>query len=56
LPEGYWKKKIERNVARDKENRKALKEKGWKVLRIWEHEVYDDFEATMNCLEDFLLG
>jgi len=55
LPEGYWQEKIERNVIRDKEIREALRDNGWEVLRIWEHEVYDNFDSTINCLEDFLL-
>lgn len=35
----YWLSKIERNKARDKDVRIALKKRGWKVLRIWEHEL-----------------
>lgn len=35
----YWIAKIERNKARDKENGKELKKIGWKVIRIWEHEI-----------------
>jgi len=37
--EEYWKKKILRNVERDKVNTKALKELGWNVLVIWECEL-----------------
>lgn len=32
----FWRKKIERNKARDEENRKALKAMGWSVMTIWE--------------------
>jgi len=35
----FWMKKIEGNVKRDKEVNRFLKDKGWKVLRFWEHEV-----------------
>jgi len=35
----YWNTKIERNRIRDKKTSKALKEKGWTVIRIWEHEI-----------------
>ncbi|KKO17988.1 MAG: very short patch repair endonuclease [Candidatus Brocadia sp.] len=35
----YWVNKIERNKNRDKDVTKALKKKGWKVIRIWEHEI-----------------
>lgn len=37
--EDYWKKKILRNVERDKINIEKLKELGWKVLTIWECEL-----------------
>ena len=35
----YWKGKVKRNVERDRTIDKKLKEQGWKVLRIWEHEI-----------------
>ncbi|MBK8858262.1 MAG: hypothetical protein IPN11_11480 [Opitutaceae bacterium] len=31
--------KITRNKARDKEVNRLLRAKGWKVMRIWEHEL-----------------
>lgn len=34
--EEYWKKKITRNIERDKENYSALEADGWRVLLIWE--------------------
>jgi len=36
---GFWHKKIDSNVKRDKTVNAQLKGKGWKVLRIWEHEL-----------------
>lgn len=35
----YWLKKIGRNVARDRLVTRTLKDKGWKVIRIWEDSV-----------------
>lgn len=35
----YWKPKIKRNIERDLENYKALKDMGWKVVVIWECEL-----------------
>ena len=32
----YWKPKIKRNVERDAENYKKLKEMGWRVFIVWE--------------------
>lgn len=35
----YWSAKIERNMARDRLVSRSLRFKGWRVLRIWEHEL-----------------
>ncbi|MBI2086916.1 MAG: very short patch repair endonuclease [Candidatus Zambryskibacteria bacterium] len=35
----YWKTKLERNCARDKEINRKIKKMGWRVIRIWEHEA-----------------
>lgn len=35
----FWLEKIEGNCIRDKRNRVALKKLGWKVIRVWEHEL-----------------
>lgn len=37
----YWEKKIARNRRRDKRVRNTLKKEGWKVFRVWEHELPD---------------
>ncbi|WP_074377115.1 very short patch repair endonuclease [Mycobacteroides abscessus] len=34
----YWMSKVAKNRARDAETNAALREKGWEVLRFWEHE------------------
>ena len=33
----YWQAKITRNAARDRQNARFLRAKGWKVIRIWGH-------------------
>lgn len=35
----YWLNKINRNVVRDKLVTRTLRDKGWKVIRIWEDAV-----------------
>jgi DNA mismatch endonuclease (patch repair protein) len=35
----YWDAKVERNMRRDRRQRGALRRLGWRVIRIWEHEV-----------------
>lgn len=34
----YWTSKIDRNIARDCRVNAALRQAGWTVLRVWEHE------------------
>ena len=33
---GFWNKKIDRNISRDRTNRSALKRLGWTVVTVWE--------------------
>ena len=54
LPKKYWLKKIEDNIRRDKKNRAKLKREGWKVLRIWEHEIKKDFRKANQKIIKFL--
>jgi len=35
----YWIEKINKNQKRDKLLTRKLKNKGWKVVRVWEHEL-----------------
>jgi DNA mismatch endonuclease (patch repair protein) len=46
----YWGPKLERNVARDRDNDYRLREAGWSVIRVWEHE--DPGAAAAAILRD----
>jgi DNA mismatch endonuclease (patch repair protein) len=35
----FWRKKLAANQARDRRVNRALRRAGWRVLRIWEHEL-----------------
>ncbi len=35
----FWKKKLLRNIARDKQVNSKLRKLGWKVLRVWESQI-----------------
>ena len=35
----FWKEKITRNVARDREVNRVLKKKNWVVVRIWQKDL-----------------
>lgn len=42
LKNDFWRDKITRNMLRDKRVNLELKKKGWRVIRLWEHEVRED--------------
>jgi DNA mismatch endonuclease (patch repair protein) len=42
----WWLVKVEKNHARDEETDRVLTERGWLVVRIWEHE--DPAEAAQR--------
>jgi DNA mismatch endonuclease (patch repair protein) len=54
LPKGYWVDKIEGNMARDKKNRAKLRNAGWRILRVWEHEIESDLEGTTGKIIKFI--
>jgi DNA mismatch endonuclease Vsr len=35
----YWSAKLLRNVQRDKQMRRELRRLGWRVVRLWEHQL-----------------
>jgi DNA mismatch endonuclease, patch repair protein len=47
-----WEQKIARNRARDLRNFRALRRRGWMVIRIWEHQLERDPD---RCVERVLL-
>ena len=47
----YWREKIARNRHRDACNFRKLRRSGWRVIRIWEHEVEQSAE---KCVERIL--
>src|SRR3989344_1680527 len=44
----YWKPKIDSNVKRAKEVNKLLKKEGWKVIRVWEHDIKKNTEKCVG--------
>lgn len=50
----YWIKKIERNVSRDEEVNKSLKEQGWIVLRFWGNDIKKNLDMCICRVESEL--
>ncbi|RLJ08500.1 MAG: very short patch repair endonuclease [Candidatus Aenigmatarchaeota archaeon] len=47
----FWLPKIERNVRKDREVTKKLRSEGWKVIRIWEHEIRENLRGCLKKIE-----
>ncbi|MBW1947255.1 MAG: very short patch repair endonuclease [Deltaproteobacteria bacterium] len=47
----FWENKINRNVERDRMVDRELASMGWKVKRVWEHEVRED---PLRVIEDLI--
>src|SRR5215208_1584689 len=49
--ESYWKRKISRNRERDAFVTLTCSGMGWNVLRIWEHQLKEDFDSCIRTIE-----
>lgn len=55
LPRKYWQGKIRANIDRDRRTFARLRRTGWKVLRIWEHDLKSSRrDATFKRIFGFL--
>lgn len=43
-----WEEKIEKNRARDRRTHRKLRRMGWRVIRIWEHQVHGNLEKAVR--------
>ncbi len=46
--QAWWSTKLAENVARDRRTDAALRERGWTVVRIWEHEDPDEAASLIS--------
>ncbi len=50
----FWRTKISMNRARDRRNARRLTKLGWRVVRLWEHQVEEDVVACVRRVADVL--
>lgn len=48
--ETFWNNKLQRNLNRDREADASLLSEGWRVVRIWEHELYEDLDSVVEII------
>lgn len=46
--EEFWGNKLRQNVERDRCQTLALESSGWRVVRIWEHEVFEALNRAVD--------
>ncbi|WP_225831839.1 very short patch repair endonuclease [Streptomyces sp. NK08204] len=44
----WWRQKLARNMARDRETTEHLTAQGWTVLRFWEHEAPEEVTVRVR--------
>ena len=54
IPKKYWREKIKNNILRDRNKRAFLRRRGWKIMRIWGHEILKKTEKTLEKIAEFL--
>lgn len=52
----YWEAKIERNMRRDRRVARELRARGWRVVRVWEHEIKTSARRKLNRIVALLGG
>jgi DNA mismatch endonuclease (patch repair protein) len=50
----FWMKKIGSNVERDKKVNQQLQDEGWRVIRIWEHEIRKEPDKVVQRIDNLL--
>ncbi|WP_432120652.1 very short patch repair endonuclease [Streptomyces sp. S1] len=48
----WWRTKLDKNMARDRETTEHLEALGWTVLRFWEHAPTGEISATVRAAVD----
>lgn len=51
----YWLPKLERNAANDRKADHELAERGWVVIRVWEHELKKNPESVIARIQAALI-
>lgn len=52
----YWDKKLNRNIQREAKVKEYYTQRGWHLIRIWEHSIKEDLDAVVEELSKFILN
>ena len=51
-----WRNKILTNIQRDATNHRTLRDMGWTVIRLWQHDIDRTFEASIGQIASAVAG
>ena len=52
----FWRDKLHANRDRDRRNFRKLRFFGWRVVRVWQHQLKRDFNHCLSLVEEALVG
>lgn len=52
----FWRQKIQGNIGRDRRVSRELKSRGWRVLRLWEHDIEKNPERCLGRIRKIIVG
>lgn len=52
--EDFWSNKLIENVTRDRRQTLELENQGWLVIRVWEHEVFENLQSIVSVVQKTL--
>ena len=52
----FWANKLIENTSRDRRQTLALEATGWRVVRVWEHDVYEDLNTLVEQIASAVEG
>jgi DNA mismatch endonuclease (patch repair protein) len=52
----FWREKLWKNRKRDQSNFRKLRRLGWRVIRLWQHDLKRNFEGSMRRITSRLLS
>ena len=52
----FWSNKLKTNVERDRRQTVELERLGWRVVRVWEHEIFENLQGSVARVRSTLVG
>jgi DNA mismatch endonuclease, patch repair protein len=50
----FWQDKIGKTRKRDQRTYKKLRRRGWKVIRLWQHQIHKDLDSSIKKITEIL--